>query len=231
MSKVLVTEQYLSDIGSAIRAKAGVSEAFQPAQMASAINDIPSGGGTEAEDGLVTRTLSSYENSRVSYIGSLAFYSYPSLITANFPNVISIGTSAFYHCNSLTTMSAPNVTNLGNYAFYYCYALTTASFPNVTSIGSYTFRYCSSLITASFPNVISIGSYAFGSCYNLLSVYLLGSSIPTLISTNVFLSTPISDYTTSTGGVYGSIYVPASLYSSYKTATNWTTYSSRFVSV
>lgn len=36
---------------------------------------------------------------------------------------------------------------------------------------------------------------------------------------------------TSTGGIYGSIYVPASLLASYKTATNWITYSSRFVGV
>ena len=48
---------------------------------------------------------------------------------------------------------------------------------------------------------------------------------------NAFTSTPISNYTTSTGGVYGSIYVPESLYSSYIASTNWVTYSDRFVSL
>lgn len=231
MSKVLVTEQYLSDIGSAIRVKAGVSEAFQPAQMASAINEIPSGGGTEVEDAIVTKTLTSYENSRVSSIGSYAFYIYNNLIMVSFPNVIDIGGYAFWNCSALTTISFPNVTSVGNYAFCSCVSLTTINFPNATYIGSYTFRYDHLLTTVSFPSATYIGSYTFGSCYNLLSLYLLGSSIPTLVSTNAFITTPISSYTTSTGGVYGSIYVPASLYNSYKTATNWTAYSSRFVSV
>jgi hypothetical protein len=45
---------------------------------------------------------------------------------------------------------------------------------------------------------------------------------------DAFRSTPIAGYTDS-AGKYGSIYVPASLLASYKTATNWTYFSSRFV--
>jgi hypothetical protein len=47
----------------------------------------------------------------------------------------------------------------------------------------------------------------------------------------VFYSTPIGGRTTSTGGVYGSVFVPSSLYSSFITATNWTSISARIVSV
>ena len=71
----------------------------------------------------------------------------------------------------------------------------------------------------------------FSKCYNLLSVYLNVSSVTALSNVNAFISTPISDYTTSTGGVYGSIFVPTSLYSSFISATNWATYSSRIVSM
>ena len=99
------------------------------------------------------------------------------------------------------------------------------------AINMYTFYGCTNLTTVSLSACTSIDTYAFRSCYNLLSLYLLGSSIPTLASTNAFISTPISAYTTSTGGVYGSIYVPSSLYNSYLTATNWSQFSSRFVSV
>lgn len=144
--------------------------------------------------------------------------------------VTSVRDYAFYSCSALTTINFPSAIIIGNSAFAYCYSLNTVSFPNVTTIRSYAFNYCSRLTTISFPKVISIGSGAFRSCYRLLSLYLLGSSIPTLASTNAFLSTPISyfsDYTSA----YGSIYVPASLYSSYITATNWAIYSSRFVSV
>lgn len=43
MAKVLVTEQYLSDIADAIRAKLGVSDTYTPAQMAGAIATISGG--------------------------------------------------------------------------------------------------------------------------------------------------------------------------------------------
>lgn len=41
MAKVLITEDYLSDIGDAIRGKLGGSNHYTPGQMASAINSIP----------------------------------------------------------------------------------------------------------------------------------------------------------------------------------------------
>lgn len=44
MSKVTVTEDYLMDIGDAIRAKLGSSSSYTPGQMAAAIESIPTGG-------------------------------------------------------------------------------------------------------------------------------------------------------------------------------------------
>ena len=80
------------------------------------------------------------------------------------------------------------------------------------------------------------GSYIYGgyfrSCYNLLSLYLLKTTaIISLSGTSQFLSTPISTYTTSTGGEYGKIYVPSSLYATYIANTSWKAYSARFVSL
>ena len=40
MSKVLVTESYLTDIGNAIRSKNGGSTKYKPSEMANAINNI-----------------------------------------------------------------------------------------------------------------------------------------------------------------------------------------------
>lgn len=48
MSKALITEQYLSDIGDAIRNKNGLTTTYLPSEMASAISSIPSGGTTLA---------------------------------------------------------------------------------------------------------------------------------------------------------------------------------------
>lgn len=45
MAKVLVTEDYLSNIADAIRYKSGSSDTYTPADMAQAIMDIDGGGG------------------------------------------------------------------------------------------------------------------------------------------------------------------------------------------
>ena len=89
-----------------------------------------------------------------------------------------------------------------------------------TTIGSYAFGGCKNLSQVYFTSCTYIDNYAFTSCYNLLKVYILGSTVPTLASTRAFYSTPISDYTTSTSGVYGSIFVKASLLTAFKTAAN-----------
>lgn len=164
------------------------------------------------------------------YIGDHAFYMCSSLTTVNFPEVTFIMISAFQHCEKLTTVSFPKTTMINNNAFYACRSLTTVSFPAATSIGSYAFSLCNNLTTASFPAATSIGSSVFFMCYNLKSLYLTGSSLCKLSNSNAFYSTPIGGYSAS-AKTYGSIYVPASLLASYKSATNWTYFSSRFVGI
>lgn len=46
MAKVAVTEQYLTNIANAIRGKNGSSDTYTPAEMATAITNIPTGGAT-----------------------------------------------------------------------------------------------------------------------------------------------------------------------------------------
>ena len=156
----------------------------------------------------------------------------------------------FAYCRSLQTISVPSVSFIGATAFAYCSYLTSFIGPRVLTVGgSYitsssksgksTYRHslyggaferCYRLSMVSLPIVTKISTYAFAFCYNLLSLYLMGSSIPSLVTT-AFYSTPISTRTTSTGGVYGSIFVPASLYNAYLTASGWSVYASRIVSV
>lgn len=211
-----------------------------------------SSGDTSMEDGLVTRTLTSYTNSRITSVSDYAFYYYSNLVSvsfpactnigsstfqycraltsANFPNAIIIGSSAFNDCRKLTTISFPNATSILGSAFRYCYSLTSASFPKATTIVNYAFGDCSQLTTVSFPSATNIGGYAFYRCYNLKSLYLTGSSVCKLSNSNAFSSTPIGGYSTS-AGTYGKIYVPTSLLTSYKRATNWTYFSSRFIGI
>ena len=95
-------------------------------------------------------------------------------------------------------------------------------------IASYAFYNCSKLTTLSFPQCFVITSYAFTGCPGLISFYLYGNFIAQLGNSNAFMYTPITN-SQMANGVYGSIYVKQSLLTSWKTATNWTYYSSRFV--
>lgn len=190
---------------------------------------------------------------KVANIGGSCFYSCSLITSLNFPSCVSIAQGAFTYCSGVTSVSLPLCETLGQSVFSRCYALSSIYLPVCTSIGTYGFANCSSLTNISIPNVSYLGgsaftycinlstitilkcslfyAYTFGYCYNLLSLYLLNSSVTALSNVNAFVSTPISTYTTSTGGVNGSIFVPASLYDAYISATNWATYSSRFVSM
>lgn len=169
-----------------------------------------------------------------SFIGTSAFNRCSKLTTVSFPLCTYISNDAFLSCSALTTISFPLCSSIGGSAFYYCIALTTAFFPSCVIISSSAFNYCRQLTTAIFQNTTtattSIYAYAFRNCVKLLSLYLLGNYIYGLTST-AFSSTPISGYTTSTGGVYGSIFVPESLYSTYISAANWSIYSARIASL
>jgi hypothetical protein len=176
------------------------------------------------------RSLTTVSFPAVTSISSNAFYSCSNLTTVSFPVATFIGSSAFGYCYKLTTANFPKVTTISSSAFYSCNSLTTASFPVATEIGSNAFGYCYKLTTASFPKATTIGGSAFRYCYNLKSLYLTGSSLCQLSNSNVFTATPIGGYSAS-AGTYGSIYVPTSLLTSYKAATNWTYFSSRFVGI
>jgi hypothetical protein len=232
------------------------------------------GGDTSVEDGIITKTITSYTNDRVTTISTYAFcycynlttvsfpscktiynnafcfcsnlttvsfpvctsiynnafYSCTNLTTVSFPLCKTIYNSAFSYCTNLTTVSFPSCTSIGSNAFYSCYKLTAANFPSCKIIFSSAFCFCSNLATASFPACTNIHSNAFFKCYNLKSLYLTCSSLCKLSNSNAFSSTPIGGYSTS-AKTYGSIYVPASLLASYKAATNWTYFSSRFVGI
>lgn len=163
-------------------------------------------------------------------LSSSAFNSCAMLTKANFPLATTIGSYAFYKCGSLTEANFSSATAIGSSAFMSCYSLATISFPLVKTIELGAFINCTSLAEASFPAATSIGGNAFSGCKRLISLYLLGSSVPSLPLLTAFNSTPIGGYS-AVAGQYGSIFVPSSLYASYLTATNWSAFSSRFVSM
>ena len=131
------------------------------------------------------------------------------------PNSItSIGPSAFSEIKDLTQITIPNtVTSIGEGAFYSC-GLTSVTLPNILSIEAWAFNRCP-LTSVTIPNsVSSIGEKAFQDCDSLTSITVEATTPPTL-GINVF----------SIGETFN-IYVPAESVETYKTAENWSTYSS-----
>lgn len=166
------------------------------------------------------RSLTSLQFPELQTIGNMAFQSCVSLVSFSASKVRYIGSNAFYSCSKLTEIAFPLVPSIASSAFMGCYVLAKATFINASTIMSSAFAYCSQMSTAVFMNntesVGTIHSSAFYRCRTLLSLYLLGNYISLKGNTlGAFSSTPINGYTTYTDGVYGSIYVPASMYETY----------------
>lgn len=153
------------------------------------------------------------------------------LKTAYLPSATGVGSCAFRTCYSLYGIVLSSASVIYSQAFQSC-GLRSMYFPMVKTIYSSAFAYCSYISMASLPELTAItGSSVFYRCYRLVSLYLLGSSVATLGVADAFSSTPIGGYTNFTDGVLGNIYVPSSLYSSYRTAPRWSSFATRFVSV
>ena len=237
------------DICDTIRAKTGSTDVFKSGDLSLAIKNFKD---IAMEDAFVTGSFfgSTYENSRVTEIGAGVFYNCTSLTSVSFPACTTISNYAFGRCTRLTSVNFPACETIDEYAFGYCKSLTSVNFPACKSISRYAFVHCSSLTSVSFPACTTISNYSFSACssltsinlpacttigfsafqraYNLTSLTLGASTVCILSGSNAFSSTPIGGYSAS-AGTYGSIYVPASLLTSYQTATNWTYFSSRFV--
>ena len=163
-------------------------------------------------------------------VGGSAFRDCRSLASVNLPICSIAEDYAFYGCSSLTSVSLPSCTSVGGDAFCGCYSLTSVNLPVCTTVGGYAFQNCSSLTSLSLPVCSNVSSNVFMGCFNLVSLYLTNVSSVPFLGTNAFYSTPIGGYSAS-AGQYGSVYVPASLYDSFLTATNWSSIASRIVSV
>ena len=147
------------------------------------------------------------------YIGPSTFSGYNNVESLNVPNAVYIsnGGVAF---SKITTLNLPNCLYLGDYAVFGCYSLTSVSLPECRYIGLQAFGYGSNITSINLPECRYIASSAFRQC----------GSAPLYIGTNAVCVLGGSDL----GYSYtGSIYVPASLVDAYKSAPNWSAFSSR----
>lgn len=222
--------------------------AFSPVSV-----NVQSGGGSDADE-IIQGTLSgNYSNATVTEIYSNAFFNFSNLQSVEFPNCLTVGNQAFASCINLTQASFPNATVFNQQAFQscaklenvyapnlefasrsstfaQCKALSQVSFPKLKYIGTCMFWYDSAISTLSFPSTSYIAGSAFEGCKGLMSLYLMSTSMVTLYNwSTTFSETPMRNSTYT--GAFGSIYVPASLVSTYVADTKWSRYESLIVGV
>lgn len=160
-------------------------------------------------------------NNSASYVRGWAFYEDYNLHTVNLPNCTEVGKSwtdqksAFGGCYYLTTVNLPVCTFINDMAFDYCGTLSYISLPLCEQIGANVFQWCYSLSSLVLPVCSSIGAYCFSGCSDI--ALTLGSTSVCTAGTKIFNAV--------TGTI--SVYVPASLVDAYKSAPNWSQYSSR----
>ena len=170
MSKVLVTESYLTDIGNAIRNKNGSTSQYKPSEMAGAINDIPMQGSQDNTviNSILDRSISGdYVNDDLTEVGGYAFANCNNLTAATFTKVTKIVKNAFSYCRSLESISLPEVKEIESSSFNYCSSLESISMPKIEVLGSDKelygiFNSSYKMTTINLPSTIrSIGKNAF----------------------------------------------------------------------
>lgn len=169
----------------------------------------------------------------IERIGESAFMGCEQLYKVYLPVGLNyIGSYAFSGCKGLyavvcqehdvvtevgnTNLITSNTFSIDNCAFKDCSNLLHFPFKYVGDIGASAFRNCTELQSVYFDyTVFNIGANAFNGCTKLSEIFCPMTTPPN-IGTNVF-------YSNASNRI---IYVPSSAVGAYKTATNWSDYSS-----
>lgn len=176
---------------STIETTIGESNSVDTTTVFGKLNQILSGGDTQAFKNLIQRTGTEFKPpSGVAEIGINCCAGYSNLITVSLPDTVTtIKADAFELCTSLTNINLPsNITSLGSETFYGCTKLSKVeNFENtgITIIPSMCFRGCLALKDITLNNSITkIGKYAFQDCNDLTWTSLPDSV--TIIEENAF---------------------------------------------
>ena len=135
--------------------------------------------------------------------------------SADLPDCRYIGEEAFYSCRCLVIVSIPVCSYIGEGAFWGC-LISQIDLPSCEYLGPECFGD-NPLSVVNLPVCSYIGESAFRACSHLNTMILGSTSVCVLDGSSVFYETLLDT---------GSIYVPTSLVSLYKVASNWSYYSS-----
>ena len=167
-------------------------------------------------DALVNETLTQLEEDEIIVLANYALQWNSGLKSIYLPNAQIIGLYALYNCDNLTQIILPKVSRIKNYGICDCDKLTSITLPQIQIISSYGLckNYNLETINLSSDKKKQLFGSAFVYDAKLKNLFINGSQVSTLSSTDVF-------YGTSIGRKQGAIYVPSNLVQTYKNATNW----------
>ena len=204
------------------------------------------------EDGVTTMrsyafhrndTIESVNLPALKTVSQYAFSGCTNLNNVNVQSVETIDTRGFENCRSLSSVGYDSLTRINQYAFNGCSSLNSIDTSKVTTTGNYAFQdsgigkielpLCTSLGTYTgsgqrmsiidISKNITIAGNKFNNANGLVHLILRSDTLCSLSASSAFTNTPIAK------GI-GWIYVPTDLVSTYKTATNWSTYADQIVS-
>ena len=169
-------------------------------------------------------TLDDFNNSTIegavvvtgAKVRSYCFYENRQITSISAPNATELQQYAFGYCTSATSVNLPEVVTVANGSLRNLHSLESIVLPKATTIAGYGMYYMLAATKIDLPVCTSLDAQSLGYCRKLEHLILRSPTICTLKNTTCFVSTPFAS-----GGTGGFVYVPASLVSSYQTATNW----------
>ena len=147
-------------------------------------------------------------------IGMSTFFGARNLRSATIPHSTEVGAESFKQCVDLqyVEIGTPlrGEINLGVRCFEGCTSLENVKFGRCQLVNGSAFEDCTKLKKVYFESAKTINVYAFCECSNLDTVIICGENV-CQIALNAFDETPML-----TGE--GHVYVPSSMYESYRAA-------------
>ncbi|MBO7536317.1 MAG: hypothetical protein J6T34_04165 [Bacilli bacterium] len=222
MTKVTITEDYLEDIADAIRSKNGSSNTYTPAQMAPAIQAIPTGGGGGGVDPSdATATAADILSPKTAYIasgkttGTISTITLPTSATTTNPSVTNKATIG--RSTSTQYIKIDKGYNAADAQYTISATANGSATPQATisstgaTITTGTNALTLSKTVSNTPNVTA-GYISSGTAGNSSVSLTANVTInPTLTASNATVTAPVGYYTTAgTKTISSGTVVPAS---------------------
>ena len=222
MGKRTVEETSLVAVADTIREKTGTTDKLVfPEGLKSAVEGLVDPGTYLGE--VMNLEVTELVNNSVTRVPPFLQEGSTKLEKVDMTAVTTVGEKSFYACTKLAYVNLPAMKSVDPQSFGNCSALTELYLPSLETINGwgYTFSYCPNLQKVHLPKLTNITAAAFAGCSKLSALILGVGSVCALASTDALAETPIASGA-------GCIYVPKALVDSYKAATNWSTYASKF---